>query len=130
MIEFHLQPRSGVAPYLQLVHQVQQALRLGLLHDGDQLPTVKDVASSVAINPNTVLKAYRELESQGLVSPRPGRGTFVTGSLSDATLVEHARLRRELERWLTKARVAGLDEESIEALFVTTFRSGSQADIA
>jgi GntR family transcriptional regulator len=130
VIEFHLQPRSGVAPYLQLVHQVQQALRLGLLHDGDQLPTVKDVASSVAINPNTVLKAYRELESQGLVSPRPGRGTFVTGSLSDATLVEHARLRRELERWLTKARVAGLDEESIEALFVTTFRSGSQADIA
>jgi GntR family transcriptional regulator len=130
MIEFHIQARSGVSPYLQLVHQVRQALRLGLLHEGDQLPTVKEVATSVAINPNTVLKAYRELEYQGLVSARPGRGTFVTGTLSDASLVEHARLRKELERWLTKARLAGLDEESIEALFDNTFRSGSQADIA
>ena len=82
------------------------------------------------MNPNTVLKAYRELESQGLVSPRPGRGTFVTGTLSDASLVEHAKLRRELERWLAKARLAGLDEESIEALFVNTFRSGRVADSA
>ncbi len=130
MIEFHLQTRSGVSPYLQLVHQVRQALRLGLLHEGDQLPTVKDVAASVAINPNTVLKAYRELEYQGLVAARPGRGTFVTGTLSDASLVEHARLRRDLERWLAKARLAGLDEESIEALFANTFRSGSAADIA
>ena len=130
MIEFHLQSHSGVSPYLQLVHQVRQALRLGLLHEGDQLPTVKDVAASVAINPNTVLKAYRELEYQGLVAARPGRGTFVTGTLSDASLVEHARLRRDLERWLAKARLAGLDEDSIEALFSNTFRSGSQADIA
>ena len=125
-----MQTHSGVAPYLQLVHQVRQALRLGLLHEGDQLPTVKDVAAAVAVNPNTVLKAYRELESQGLVSPRPGRGTFVIGTLSDASLVEHARLRRDLERWLTKARLAGLDEESIEALFLNTFRSASEADSA
>jgi GntR family transcriptional regulator len=130
MIEFHLQPRSGVSPYLQLVHQVRQALRLGLLHEGDQLPTVKEVVSMVAINPNTVLKAYRELEHQGLVSARPGVGTFVTGTLSDASLVEHARLRRDLQRWLTKARLAGLNDESIEALFVNTFRSVGQADIA
>ena len=130
MIEFHLQTRSGVSPYLQLVHQVRQALRLGLLHEGDQLPTVKDVAAAVAINPNTVLKAYRELEYQGLVSARPGRGTFVTGTLSDASLAEHARLRQDLERWLTKARLAGLDEESIEALFANTFHSGSAAHIA
>ena len=130
MIEFHLQTRSGVAPYLQLVHQVRQALRLGLLHEGDQLPTVKSVAGAVAINPNTVLKAYRELEYQGLVSARPGLGTFVTGTLSDPSLAEHARLRRELERWLTKARLAGLDEESIEALVANTLHAGSQADSA
>lgn len=130
MIEFHLQTRSGVAPYLQLVHQVRQALRLGLLHEGDQLPTVKSVAGAVAINPNTVLKAYRELEYQGLVSARPGLGTFVTGTLSDSSLAEHARLRRELERWLTKARLAGLDEESIEALVANTLHAGSQADSA
>lgn len=130
MIEFHLTTRSGVAPYLQLVHQVRQALRLGLLHEGDQIPTVKDVAAAVAINPNTVLKAYRELEHQGLVAVRPGRGTFITGTLTDASLAEHSRLRAELERWLTKARLAGLDEESIEALIANTLHSGSQADIA
>ena len=86
MIEFHLDARSGVAPYLQLIHQVRQALRLGLLDPGDQLPTVKDVVAMVTINPNTVLKAYRELEHEGLVAARPGVGTFVTGSLSGASL--------------------------------------------
>ena len=77
MIEFHLDARSGVAPYLQLIHQVRHALRLDVLREGEQLPTVKDVAAALAINPNTVLKAYRELEYQGLVAARPGRGTFV-----------------------------------------------------
>ena len=81
MIEFHLDSRSGVSPYLQIVQQVRQALRLGLLHEGDQLPTVKEVVAQLAINPNTVLKAYRELEHEGLASARPGVGTFVTGSL-------------------------------------------------
>ena len=83
MIEFHLDGRSGVAPYLQLIHQVRHALRLGLLHEGDQLPKVKDVAAGLAINPNTVLKAYRELEYEGLAAARPGIGTFVTGTLGD-----------------------------------------------
>ncbi|MGW4384786.1 GntR family transcriptional regulator [Kitasatospora sp. NPDC004531] len=123
MIEFHIEPRTGVAPYLQLVHQVRQALRLGLLHQGDRLPKVKDVAAKVAINPNTVLKAYRQLENEGLVSPKPGVGTFVTGTLGDPTPSEHEPLRRELRRWLASARAAGLDPESIEALFHQTFRS-------
>ena len=130
MIEFHLDARSGVAPYLQLIHQVRQALRLGLLDPGDQLPTVKDVVAMVAINPNTVLKAYRELEHEGLVAARPGVGTFVTGSLSGASLAAHAPLRADLRRWLAKARRAGLDDESIEALFMNTFRSAAEEDIA
>ena len=82
MIEFSLDGRSGVSPYLQVVHQVRQGLRLGLLREGDQLPTVKDVVARLAINPNTVLKAYRELERDGLVAARPGIGTFVTRSLT------------------------------------------------
>ena len=129
MIEFSLDGRSGVSPYLQVVQQVRQALRLGLLREGDQLPTVKDVVARLAINPNTVLKAYRELERDGLVSARPGIGTFVTRSLTDASLAAHEPLRRELDRWLTKARRAGLDEESIEALFSNSFREARQ-DIA
>ena len=105
MIEFHLDSRSGVSPYLQIVHQVRHALRLGLLHEGDQLPTVKDVVTSLAINPNTVLKAYKELEHGGLVAARPGIGTFVTATLSDASLSSHGPLRHELQRWFAKARV-------------------------
>ena len=123
MIEFHLDARSGVSPYQQLVQQVRNALRLDLLREGDQLPTVKDVVASLAINPNTVLKAYRELEREGLVAARPGVGTFVTRTLTDSSLAAHEPLRRDLVRWLTKARTAGLDEESIEALFTSTFRS-------
>jgi GntR family transcriptional regulator len=130
MIEFHLDARSGVSPYLQVVQQVRQALRLGMLREGDQLPTVKDVVASLAINPNTVLKAYRELEHEGLVSARPGVGTFVTATLAGDSLAAQGRLRRDLQRWLAKARRAGLDEESIEALLLSTFRSGAEEDIA
>jgi DNA-binding transcriptional regulator YhcF (GntR family) len=129
VIEFHLDGRSGVSPYAQLVQQVRHALRLGLLREGDRLPTVKDVVARLAINPNTVLKAYRELEHDGLVTARPGVGTFVTRTLADTTLASHGPLRTELRRWLAKARRAGLDDESIEALFLTTFRA-SEEDIA
>jgi GntR family transcriptional regulator len=130
MIEFHLDTRTGVAPYLQLVHQVRRALKLGLLGEGDQLPTVKDVVARVAINPNTVLKAYRELEHDGLVAARPGIGTFVTRTLSDPSLSAHGPLRTELGRWLDKARRAGLDDESIEALFRDSFRAASERGVA
>jgi GntR family transcriptional regulator len=130
VIEFHLDSRSGVSPYLQVVQQVRQALRLGLLGEGDQLPTVKEVVASLAINPNTVLKAYRELEHEGLVAARPGVGTFVTRTLSDESLAAHGPLRRELQRWLVKARRAGLDDESIEALFRDTFRSATLEVVA
>ncbi len=130
MIEFHLDGRSGISPYQQLVQQVRHALRLGLLQTGDQLPTVKDVVGQLAINPNTVLKAYRELEHDGLVQARPGVGTFVTRTLTDSTLAAHGPLRQDLQRWLTKARRAGLDDESIEALFRTSFRDAAHQDIA
>lgn len=130
MIEFHLDERSGLAPYLQLVRQVRQALRLGLLREGDQLPTVKEVVGSLAINPNTVLKAYRELERDGLVKPRPGVGTFVTATLPDTSFAAHGPLRTDLRRWLAKARRSGLDDESIEALFASTFRDLADEDSA
>jgi GntR family transcriptional regulator len=124
VIEFHLDARSGVAPYQQLIQQVRHAMRLGLLNEGDRLPTVKDVVATVAINPNTVLKAYRELEYEGLVQPRPGLGTFVTRTLGgDAAVAAHQPLRQELVEWLGKARAAGLDDESIEALLLSTFRA-------
>ena len=130
MIEFHLDARSGVAPYLQIVHQVRWALRLGLLLENEQLPTVKEVVGRLAINPNTVLKAYKELEHSGLVAARPGIGTFVVKTLTDVSLAAHGPLRLDLSRWLAKARRAGLDDESIDALFWDTFRNATDEGVA
>src|SRR2546423_4695339 len=122
MIEYRLDTRSGVAPYRQLVQQTKDALRLGLLYPGDQLPTVKEVVATIAINPNTVLKAYRELEREGLVEGRPGIGTFVLKTLGGRRLADNPQLRRRLVRWVGDARNAGFDEESISALFDPTLR--------
>ncbi|MGA2530323.1 MAG: GntR family transcriptional regulator [Acidimicrobiales bacterium] len=130
MIEFNLNKRSGVAPYQQIVQQVRNALRLGFLDIDDQLPTVKEVVAAVAINPNTVLKAYKELEHLGLVAARPGIGTFVIRTLTDDSLAAHGPLRHDLKRWLAKARRAGLDEESIEALFRDVLWSTSAEGVA
>jgi GntR family transcriptional regulator len=125
MIEFYLDQKSGVTPYLQLVQQVRRAVKLGLLLDGDQLPTVKDVVGKIAINPNTVSKAYRELEHQGLVVARTGVGTFVAVAPSDGPPATLRPLQRDLERWIARARDAGLDDEGIEALFIESFRDAS-----
>jgi len=121
-IEFRLDTGSGVPTYLQLVQQVEHALRLGYLKPGDQLPKVRDVVASLAINPNTVLKAYRELETKGLAAGRPGQGTFVEATLSQVALPELATLRRSLLGWLASADGAGLDEDGIVALFSSALR--------
>src|SRR6266576_2982636 len=130
MIAFRLETRSGLAPYLQLVHQTKDAMRLGLLQPGDQLPTVKEVVTSIAINPNTVLKAYRELEREGLVEGRPGVGTFVLKGLDGPPPRAHATLQRSLERWLRSAFDAGLDAEAVRSLFETNFRDQTSEEIA
>jgi GntR family transcriptional regulator len=126
LIEFHLDGYSKVATYMQLVQQVKQSLRTGLLTPGDQLPKVRQVAGSLAINPTTVLKAYRELEIEGLVEGRPGVGTFVLVSLAGPSLANQAALRRGLEAWLRKARAAGLEREDVVALVETTLRATFQ----
>ena len=130
MIEFHLDGRSGVPTYLQLVQQVKQAVRLGILRPGDQLPTVKDVVGSLAINPNTVLKAYRELDHEGLVEGRRGQGTFVSSELPSLPPDETKTLRAALRRWLERARASGLDDESIADLFADTVRPSNSVRAA
>jgi GntR family transcriptional regulator len=122
VIEFHLDARSGVPTYLQLVQQVKQALRLGILQPGDQLPTVMAVVGSLAINPNTVLKAYRELDLGGFVEGRRGQGTFVSSDLPPVPPDDLKALRSSLQRWIDRARSAGLDDENMSALFADTVR--------
>lgn len=121
-IVFRLDPASGVPTYMQLVHQVEHALRLGYLQPGDQLPKVRDVVASLAINPNTVLKAYRDLETKGLADGRPGQGTFIRATLSRVALPELTELRRSLLAWLATADAAGLDEDGIVALVTSALR--------
>jgi GntR family transcriptional regulator len=121
-ISFRLDPASGVPTYLQLVQQVEQALQLGYLAQGDQLPRVKDVVGSLAINPNTVLKAYRELEHRGIAAGRPGQGTFVQAAPAVVPLAELTGLRKSLLAWLSTADAAGLDTDGMTALFGAALR--------
>ena len=130
MISFRVDGRSVVPPYLQIVQQVRQALRMGLLDVGDQLPTVREVVSATAINPNTVLKAYRDLEREGLVEARAGHGTFVRGRPPGPPPGTHSRLGGSLARWVREARDAGLDDETIEELLRVTLRTAANEEIA
>jgi GntR family transcriptional regulator len=128
MISFRVDGRSGVPPYLQIVRQVRQALRMGILNVGDQLPSVREAVAAVAVNPNTVLKAYRDLEREGLVEARAGQGTFVRALPPGPPPGTHSRLGRSLARWVREARKAGLDEESMESLLRVTLRAADTAD--
>jgi GntR family transcriptional regulator len=120
VLQFRLDPGSGVPPYLQLVHQVQQAARLGHVRAGDRLPLIREVVEALAINPNTVAKAYRQLEQEGLAIGRPGQGTFVTEFLPKPVPESaHSALRQGLRVWLRRAYAAGLDDRAIAALFAS-----------
>ena len=125
-ITFRLDPASGVPTYLQLVQQVEHALRLGYLTRGDRLPKVREVVASLAINPNTVLKAYKELETKGLTAGRPGQGTFIDGAVAQSTLPELTILRASLRDWFEQADAAGLDEDGIVALMTSSLRDFSE----
>jgi GntR family transcriptional regulator len=129
-ISFHLNSDSGVPAYLQLVQQIKQALRMGTLEVGDKLPTVKEVVAEVVVNPNTVMKAYWELEHEGLVEGRQGVGTFVLRLPSGPPPGTQQRLARGLEKWVVSARTAGLDDESIEALVRSILRAERAEGVA
>jgi GntR family transcriptional regulator len=122
MIDFHVEARSGVPTYLQIVQQVRRAVRLGVLQPGDQLPTVKEVVGSLAINPNTVLRAYRELDLEGVTEGRRGVGTFVAEGVSALPADDVKDLRGALQRWVARARGAGLDADDMAALFADSVR--------
>jgi GntR family transcriptional regulator len=130
VIGFRVDGRSGVPPYQQIVQQVRQALRMGMLTVGDQLPSVREVVTATAINPNTVLKAYRDLEREGLVEARTGHGTFVRARPPGPPPGTHSRLGRGLASWVREARAAGLDDDAIESLLRITLQAQAEEDIA
>src|SRR5487761_174876 len=129
-ITFQLNQASGIPAYLQIVQQVEQALRMGTLRPGDQLPTVKQVVAEVTVNPNTVTKAYKELEHAGLAEGRQGVGTFVLRRPQGPPPEEQTRLARGLQRWVETARAAGLDGQAMEAMLRSILRSASERGVA
>jgi GntR family transcriptional regulator len=131
LVEFHLDPTSGVSYYVQLIQQVRQALLVGILKAGDQLPTVKEVVAHVALNPNTVLRAYRDLEHDGLVVSRPGVGTFIATNVPEALApASYVSLKADLERLIDKARTYGVDDRRLAALVAHVLRENAEEDIA
>jgi GntR family transcriptional regulator len=130
MIRLRVNDRSAVPPYLQIVQQVRQALRMGVLAVGDQLPSVREVVAATVVNANTVLKAYRDLEREGLVEARAGQGTFVRSRPPGPPPGTHARLGRALATWVVQARAAGLDDDAIESLLRVTLQASAEEDIA
>ncbi len=131
LIEFHLDQGSAVPYYVQLIQQVGQALAFGILKPGDRLPTVKEVVAQVAVNPNTVHRAYRELEHDGLLVSRPGLGTFVANAVPAALApASYRSLRADLERWIRKARSQGVDDERLAALFAHVLRENAEDAVA
>jgi GntR family transcriptional regulator len=131
LLEFHLDPNSGVSYYVQLVQQVRQALMVGILNPGDQLPTVKEVVAHVALNPNTVLRAYRELEHDKLVVSRPGVGTFIAATIPAAIAPSiYLSLKADLERWIEKARTHGVDDGKLAALFAHVLNENAEEVVA
>ena len=131
LIQFHLDPSSGVSYYVQLIQQVQQALLFGILKSGDRLPTVREVSAQVALNPNTVLRAYRDLEHDGLVVSRPGLGTFVAAVIPPAVeAASYRSLRSDLERWIRKARARGIDDRQLSQLVAHVLRENAEEVVA
>ncbi|GAA3772602.1 GntR family transcriptional regulator [Micromonospora maritima] len=131
MFVFRLDTHSGVPPYLQLVQQVRQAVLLGFLQPGDRLPLIREVVEDLAINPNTVAKAYRQLEQENLVTGRPGQGTFVDEQQSPAMSAStYTSLRRGLATWLRRAYAAGLDEQAVDALVASVRQQTRSEDVA
>jgi GntR family transcriptional regulator len=130
VIRFRVDGRAGVPPYQQIALQVRQALRMGVVTVGDQLPSVREVVAATAVNPNTVLKAYRDLEREGLVEARAGQGTFVRARPPGPPPGTHSRLGHALAAWVREARAAGLDDEAIESLLRVTLQAAAEEDIA
>ncbi|MFI7173275.1 MULTISPECIES: GntR family transcriptional regulator [Streptomyces] len=126
MLEYRIDRRSGIATYVQIVQQTKRALRLGLLEPGDKLPTAREVVEATAINPNTVLKAYRELEREGLVEAKRGLGTFIRKSLGSTPA--DSPLRGELADWARRAQDAGLERDDVAALFTSVLEQLFEGD--
>lgn len=117
-IVMSVDPRSGVPIYLQLIEQIKRSVALGVLERGEQLPTVKQLALDLTINPNTVARVYRELERDGIIETAPGRGSFVRGdgAAANAKAAGSDVARETLEAAVREAKSLGLSRDQVTTL--------------
>jgi GntR family transcriptional regulator len=116
MTFFRLNPSSGVPLYLQLMEQVKHAVETGALRPGDQLPTIRGLAQELVMNSNTVVRAYRELEHEGIVELRHGLGAFIRDSVEERGAVMR-KARSVVQAAVERVRSLGASEEEIRRLF-------------
>jgi GntR family transcriptional regulator len=134
---FTVDPRSGVPIYLQIVEQVKRSVALGVLASGEQLPTVKQLAADLVVNPNTVARAYRELERDEVIETMPGRGSFVAGNgtVAGAKRAVTDVADQALIQAVREARSMGLARNDLKDLFERALdrwypNAGSKEDAA
>jgi GntR family transcriptional regulator len=118
MMLFRPNPSSGVPIYLQLMEQVKHGIETGALRPGEQLPGIRPLAEELVVNPNTVAKAYRELEHEGVIELRQGAGAFVSARARAQKQTDKLRAgRNAVAEAVARLRKSGLSEEEIRRLF-------------
>ena len=124
---FDVDPRSDVPIYQQLVDGVKEAVARGILAPGDKLPSVRELAGRIAINPNTIAKAYQEMEREGIIETLRGRGTFVAEVRTRGIDREEkmGRMREMLEKVLVEAYYLQMEEDEVLAMAEEIIRSGT-----
>lgn len=129
---FRANPSLGVPIYLQLMEQVKHAIETGALRPGEQLPGIRPLAEELVINPNTVAKAYRELQHEGIIELRHGAGAFVSAAAPSRKLTEKIRAAQVLvATTVDRLRVRGVTDEEIRRLFeaeLSSLTTGGQRD--
>lgn len=134
-LHLHVDPGNGLPVYLQIADQVRRAVAIGVLKSGEQLPTVKHLASTLVINPATVTRAMRELEHLGIIETNPGRGAYVRGDAAVGVAATGARdvVRMAIDSALREARSLGVEEAAVQRLFAESvsawYRNGTREDI-
>ena len=113
---FRLNQSSGIPLYLQLMEQVKHAVETGALHEGDQLPTIRKLAEDLVMNPNTVARAYRELEHAGVLEVKHGSGAFIKGSGADRSQIIH-RAQGVMQSTIGRLVSLGLTDDELRRVF-------------
>lgn len=127
-MQLFINPRTGVPIYRQLMQQIKTGITAGILAPGEKMPTVREVALELTINPNTVARAYRELEIEGLLSSTQGKGTYVAKGLSPPSKERKQIFQEKVMRLIVEGEQLKLSPKIMESIFLEAIREGGKND--